>query len=209
MDVGKNFVILATLPILSTPTSSSELYSSNNISLALRNRFVTICVESPDLTVVKTRKEIAASVLSRMTNEKIQAAIVAGDKKGIFNPDIPSTLYTRTLNPELINDFSDAIAEIKVPPCTVRDIASLATAVGWAYGSINWKDPKELMKACMLDEEWLASDDADTLVLHTVGYNKPGERFFFNTHDRHSPMWQIIAALSVASASSQHIFLQV
>jgi hypothetical protein len=207
MDVGKSFVVIATL---ATPTSTSQMCGDNcGISLALRNRFVTIHVESPDLNSSEIRKEIARSVLSRMTIKKINAASKAGNIEGVPNSYIPSTLQTTILNTELINNLSEAIANTKLPPCTVRDIALLATAVGWAHGTIEWKEPEELVRACTLDEKWLASDEADTLILHTVGHNKPGQRFFFSTHDRYSPMWQVMAALCMASASAQHLFLQV
>jgi hypothetical protein len=208
VKIGKSFVVLATLAV---PTSTSQIYNgSGGISLALRNRFVTVRVSSPDLSSSpEIREKIAYSVLSRMSHEKINAGTSAGIRKGVFNPDIPSTLLTQVLNNELLNSFSKAIGKIEPPLHTIRDIAFLATAVCWTYGIVHFKKPEDLVDACMLKEEWLASDEADTLILHTVDYNKPGDRFFFSSSDRHSPMWQMMAALCVASASGQHLFFQV
>jgi hypothetical protein len=215
LKVGNSFVVIATLATPSSAFSSSESdsFGKNDvgISLALRNRFVTIHVETPDLNF-ETRKNIARSVLLRMTDKKIGSALSIPIPEEVPSGRIPKKLCTTQIPHEDVDSISSSIGHANPLPGTVRDVAMLSIAVGWLHGviSLEKNEMDQLVLACLLNEDWLASSKSEILIDRTIMQQKiEGQRFFFNTSNRKSTMWQLIASLCTASASAQHLFLQV
>jgi hypothetical protein len=212
--VGKSFVIIATLSTqnenIGREGGSSGSSGGSGISFALRNRFVTIQVKEPILNF-STREDIAKCVVKRLTKDKIDTSLKSESYEYFTSSSVPEFLCPEELTNNEVNSISKVVAEKTLDSSAVRDVASLATAVSWSHKTILCNDPKDLVRACMLDAKWLASEDSEKVVSKTVRKEVDGQkqRYFYDATDGESPMWQVMASICVSSISAQNLFLQV
>ena len=201
IDVGSDFVVIATVSHLPESQFSQMNKGENSISLALRNRFLTIQFEANKINE-NSRKEIAKSII-----EKEEAKISKSHMND--NDGIPSSLRPNLItDPAVIDKLSECIAKAFTDETPIRQIAKLSNAVALGYGIIEYTTPEAFIQACNMNTDWLASDSSETLVNRTVDQFVIDPTFYYKTEDKHSPMWQTISALSLGSATSQHVFLQ-
>ncbi|KAA6394275.1 MAG: putative Midasin, partial [Streblomastix strix] len=187
-QVQQGFVVIATLTINPHRQTSA-------ISPALRNRFVTIAVEHPELTEY-LRTSVAQAIITKTTN-KIP---------NIKNDEVPFNIKPTVpiKEPlELAKAISSALANTK----TLRDVAILTHASCCTYGIVNYSSIAEHIALSNLQSAALGSDAAGTFVLRTLNEVNSGQRFFYEG-DKFTPMWQSIAALTISSASGWPLFLQ-
>jgi MoxR-like ATPase len=189
LDVKVGFVVIATLTI--NPRRQGPA-----VSLALRNRFVTIAVEAPVL-VVPLREKIAQMAITSVSDHL--ASIDLSSLSSWAIPKVP--------DPSAVQDLVRVIGQAVPETATVRDIALLSRAARSVFGVIECKSCESHVQTCRLVPEELASEAVETLVHRTVNDGVPGQRFFFKG-DRKAPMWQSMAALSVSSATGVPLFLQ-
>ncbi|KAA6353939.1 MAG: hypothetical protein EZS28_050534, partial [Streblomastix strix] len=140
--VAQGFVVIATLT--TNPNRQTQA-----ISLALRNRFITIAVEPPELSD-KLRTLVAKEVISK----------VAEKMKLINQEELPLGIRPSVPKIDNINQLVQAISSALPNTSTIRDIAQLSHAVCSTYGIIDGLPNLELISQCHLHKDALASNSS-------------------------------------------------
>ncbi|KAA6359825.1 MAG: hypothetical protein EZS28_044648, partial [Streblomastix strix] len=188
-QVAQGFVVIATLT--TNPNRQTQA-----ISLALRNRFVTVAVEPPELNE-EFRTLFAQTVISK----------VAMKTKSIKADELPYNIRPTIPQIDQINQMAQAVSTSLPNTSTIREVAQLAHSACSTFGIIDGLPNIELIALCHLHRDVLASNAAEILIQRMLNLPKSGQRFFYDS-DRNSPMWQSIAALTISSASGWPLFLQ-
>ncbi|KAA6398498.1 MAG: putative dynein heavy chain [Streblomastix strix] len=188
-EIKQGFVVISTLTI-------NENRQTPAISLALRNRFVTVAVESPKLQE-QQRAQIAKDIISKNT-KKMQT---------IKNDGLPTDITPKIPDDNDISHLAEAISRSLPDTTTIRDISLLVHTVCFTFGIVKKLTTEEQIELCKFQPKSLASEAAETFVQRTLKIPTSRQRFFYEG-DKNSPMWQVISALSIASISGQPVFLK-
>jgi MoxR-like ATPase len=189
VNVKEGFIMISTLTI-------DPYRQGPTVSLALRNRFVTIAVDSP-LLEPALRENIAQVVIAKVT----------ADLKSTNLSHMPAWAVSKEPSEDEAKKLSHAVAKLTANAQTVREIAFLAQAARSTWGITGATSYESHVEACRLMSDELAADNLEPLIHRTVNDEVPGQRFFFKG-DRNAPMWQSIAALSMSSMTGVPLFLQ-
>jgi cobaltochelatase CobS len=182
------FVGLATLTL-------DGIRQTPAISLALRNRFVSIAVENPTMTS-DLKQQIAVT-----TTAKFSERCPPSDWS-ILPP------WTKPLpaNAQTAGELARTVAVQVHEKSTVRDVALLAQASASVVGIVVGLALDSHVKTCQFDKDCLTTDAVADLIHQTIEEG-PRQRFFYKG-DRKAPMWQSIAALTVGSLTGTPLFFQ-
>ncbi|KAA6354005.1 MAG: hypothetical protein EZS28_050468, partial [Streblomastix strix] len=137
--VAQGFVVIATLT--TNPNRQTQA-----VSLSLRNRFVTVAVEPPELNE-EFRTLFAQTVISNVA-EKI-ASIKVGELPYNIRPTIPQI--------DQINRMAQAVSTSLPNTSTIREVAQLAHSACSTFGIIDGLPNLELIALCHLHRDVLAS----------------------------------------------------
>jgi MoxR-like ATPase len=193
--VAPGFVVIATLSI--DPNRNSEA-----VSLALRNRFVTIAVEAPVLN---------ESLKLSIARAGIMRSGIQLDR--LANSERPPWAEARSLDEDDAAGLSLSVAGAfsleAANDCdhTIRGLILLSDACCRVFDMIPSQNHSEHVDVCRLRHEALAFQATETLVERTLKDPVPDQRFFYRG-DTKSAMFRTIAALSVASGIGRPLFLQ-
>ncbi|KAA6379758.1 MAG: hypothetical protein EZS28_024715 [Streblomastix strix] len=203
-QVKEGFVVIATLttnPNRQTPA----------ISLALRNRFITIAVEPPELK--EELQTLFAQIVISNVAEKLRSLFdqttISNDSqkiKSIKNEELPHGIKPTIPKKDQIKQLSQQISKGLLNTATIRDVALLAHAVCSTYGIIDGLPAPELVALCQLLSDQLTSN-MEIFIQRTLTSPKSGQRFFYEG-DHKAPMWKSIAALTISSSTGRPLFLQ-
>jgi MoxR-like ATPase len=193
VPVKSGFVVIATLTL-------KDEVEKQSISFNLRNRFVTIAFESPRLTF-EMRAKIAETVI-----DKLSARLAVLDIEIL--KDFPEWWGIRkTISKSDTKALAHAVATVSPETSTIKDISLIAHAGRTAWGVLICKTCEKHILGCQLNPEELESEGCANLVELTVR-NPIVNQQFISKGDRKSPMWQLIAALSVCSATGVPLFVE-
>jgi MoxR-like ATPase len=191
-DVQSGFVVIATL-------TTDQHGPAHGVSPALRNRFVTIAVEAPQLDA-EARESLSFIAMKMCDN--IDPNL--GNCPAWTKPAHPNDGVFRKLANLVSQHFQRSASDLDL---TVRGVVLLSGSVCRLFGPLHCGPAAELIAACCISPQALESKFVESLVDRTLNDPVPQQRFFYKA-DKNASMWKTIAALTIASATGVPLFLQ-